>query len=116
MMTPAQTRLLVTSALTASALLAGALALSACGKLGALEQAPPLYGDEAKSSWSVSHNPGGGTTATNSTSASKDTEKAKPDANGKNAMDDPYKGNKKIEDAPLEGFGNATQFNNNNPK
>ncbi len=116
MMTPAKSRLLVTSALIATALLGGAFVLSACGKLGTLEQAPPLYGKDAKSEWSVSNNPGGGTTATNSTSASKATEKAQPDANGKNAMADPYTDNKKIEEAPLEGFGNATSFNNNTPK
>ncbi len=115
MMTPNKSRILVTTALTASAILGTALLLSACGKLGTLEQAPPLYGSDAKSSWSVSHNPGGGDTATNSSSASKDTERAKPDANGKNKMDNPYVGNKKIEDAPLEGFGNATTFNNNAP-
>ncbi len=116
MMTPQKSRFLVTSALIASALLGGSLVLSACGKLGSLEEAPPLYGADAKSDWSASNLPGGGNTATMSSSASKDTEKAKPDANGRNAMDDPYVGNKKVEDAPLEGFGNATTFNNNNPK
>ena len=115
MMTPQKSRILVTSALIASALMGGALVLSSCGKLGALEEAPPLYGKDASSSWSVSHNPGGGSTATNSTSASKETEKAKPDANGKNNMPDPYTSNQKIENAPLEGFGNATTFNNNSP-
>lgn len=119
MMTPPQktlrSRFLVTVALTATAALAAAM-LSACGKIGTLEQAPPLYGDEAKASWSSSNLPGGGNMTTNSTSASRESEKALPDANGRNQMDDPYKGNKKIQDAPLEGFGNATKFNNNSPQ
>ena len=114
MMTPQKSRLLVTSALIASAVLGASILLSACGKLGTLDEAPPLYGAKAKADWSAS-NPGGGSTATNSTSASKETEKAKPDANGKNQMPDPYTSNQKIQDAPLEGFGNATTFNNNTP-
>ena len=57
----------------------------------------------------------GGTTVTTSESASRDTERALPDANGKNTMPDPYRGYKKISDAPLEGFGNAANFNNNDP-
>lgn len=116
MMTTKKTRFVMTSALAATALMAAALGLSACGKLGALEQAPPLYGDDAKSSWSVSHNSDGGTTVTTSASSSRDTERALPDANDKNKMPDPYRGNKKIENAPLEGFGNATSFNNNDPR
>ena len=116
MMTLNKSRLVVTTALLTSAILASTLLLSACGKIGSLEQAPPLYGADAKSSWSASNLPGGGNTATNSTSVSSDGEKALPDANGKNKMPDPYVGNKKVQDAPLEGFGNATQFNNNSPK
>lgn len=114
MMTPTKSRFLVTSALIASAVLGASMLLSACGKLGSLEEAPPLYGAKAKADWSAS-NPGGGSTATNSTSASKATERAAPDANGQNSMANPYTDNKKIEEAPLEGFGNATQFNNNTP-
>ncbi|MEI9906198.1 MAG: hypothetical protein WDN06_21530 [Asticcacaulis sp.] len=109
-----QSRLVVTTALAASAILAASMLLGACGKLGSLEQAPPFYGDKAKADWSSS-NPGGGSTATNSSSASKATERAGPDANGQNSMANPYTDNKKIENAPLEGFGNATQFNNNSP-
>lgn len=115
MMTPNKSRFVITSALAASALLAAAMGLSACGKLGTLDQAPPMFGDKAKSSWSSSQNSDGGTTVTTSESASRDTERALPDANDKNKMPDPYRGNKKIENAPLEGFGNATTFNNNDP-
>ena len=116
MMTAKKTRFVITGALAASALLAAVMGLSACGKLGTLDQAPPLYGDDAKSSWSVSHNADGGSTVTTSASASRDGERALPDANDKNKMPDPYRGNKKIENAPLEGFGNATSFNNNDPR
>jgi len=116
MMTPKQTRLVSSAALGGIALLGGALLLSACGKLGTLDQAPPMYGDEAKSSWSASKNPDGGSTATmEDTTASNETERALPDGNDKNKMEDPYRAHKKISEAPLEGFGNAATFNNNLP-
>lgn len=94
-----------------------AVGVSACGKMGQLEQAPPMIGKDAKSSYSVSKNSGGGDTATlDDTSSSKETERAKPDINDVNKQKDPYRGNKSVADAPLEGFGNATSFNNNTPK
>ncbi|ESQ77169.1 hypothetical protein [Asticcacaulis sp. AC402] len=117
MMTVNKTRLITSAALTGMALLGGALLLSACGKLGTLEQAPPVYGDDAKASWSASKNAGGGSTATlDDSAAPNETERALPQADDDNRMDDPYRGNKKVQDAPLEGFGNATIFNNNTPK
>ena len=117
MMTVNKTRVVTSAALTGMALLGGALLLSACGKLGTLEQAPPLYGDEAKASWSASKNAGGGSTATlEDSAASNETERALPQANDDNKMEDPYRANKKVQDAPLEGFGNATIFNNNTPQ
>ncbi len=112
MMTPTQTRIVVIAALGATI----ALGASACGKVGNLEQAPPLYGKEAKASYSASKNAGGGDTATlENSSASRETERAKPDANDVNKSQDPYRSNKNVADAPLEGFGNATTFNNNTP-
>ena len=117
MMTPNKTRFVTGTALAVSALLAGAMLLSACGKVGTLDRAPPMFGDEAKSEWSASSNPGGGSTVTMSmtSSTSRSTERASPDYNQKNKIQNPYTANKKIQDAPLEGFGNATSFNNNNP-
>lgn len=102
MKSPNKTRILIATAAGATLILTG---LSACGKVGHLEQAPPMYGSAAKSSWSASQLPGGGSEATNSTSASKDSERAKPDANGPNnsPLNKPGQGN-----TPLEGFGNAT--------
>ncbi len=108
MMTRNKARFLVTAALTTSALLGGAMLLSACGKLGTLEQAPPVYGDKAKSDWSTSRDASGGVTTTTSASASRDSERALPDGStDNNKVTDPYRGNKKVADAPLEGFGNA---------
>ncbi len=114
MMTPAKTRFVIATALGATLILGAALGLSACGKLGSLQEAPPMFGRDAKSSWSasnsvsVSKNATGGNTATlDDSSASKESERAKPDKNDKNKSPDPYKGNKKVSDAPLEGFGNA---------
>lgn len=116
MMTASKTRFVTSVALTGMALLGGAVLLSACGKLGTLEQAPPMYGDEAKASWSASKNAGGGSTATlEDTSAKTETERALPQANDDNKMEDPYRANRSVQDAPLEGFGNATRFDNNNP-
>ncbi|MBW8881238.1 MAG: hypothetical protein JF615_07405, partial [Asticcacaulis sp.] len=63
--------------------------------------------------WSASSNADGGTTAVmDDTSASQSSERALPDANGKNKMEDPYRAPKKIQDAPLEGFGNNGTFTN----
>jgi len=117
MMTPNKNRFVTGTALAVSALLTGAMLLSACGKLGALDRAPPMFGDKAKAEWSASSNADGGSTVTMPMSAqtSRATERAAPDYNQKNQMTDPYRSNQKIEDAPLEGFGNATSFNNNNP-
>ncbi len=112
MMTPAKTRFLVIAALA----VVTAAGVSACGKMGSLDQAPPLYGKAAQSSYSVSKNANGGDTATlDNSSASRATERAGPDANDVNKTPDPYRGNKNVADAPLEGFGNATTFNNNTP-
>lgn len=103
MMSPNKTRILIATAGAAALILT---ALSACGKMGHLEQAPPLYGQAAKSSWSASQLPDGGNQATNSSSASKATERALPDANGPNnsPINKPGQGN-----GQLEGFGNATK-------
>ncbi|MGA9658887.1 MAG: hypothetical protein WBQ60_07295, partial [Asticcacaulis sp.] len=95
-----------------SAALMGAAALSACGKLGELEQAPPVFNKKAEASWSASKNPDGGSTVTMEATSSRATERALPDANDKNKMENPYTAPKRIQDAPLEGFGNATSFNN----
>ena len=75
-----------------------------------------MIGKAAKSSYSVSKNAGGGDTATlDDTSASQETERAKPDINDVNKQKDPYRSNKKISEAPLEGFGNAASFTNHEP-
>jgi hypothetical protein len=102
MKSPNKTRILIATAAGAALVLTG---LSACGKMGHLEQAPPMYGKDAKSSWSASQTSGGGNEATNSTSASKETERALPDANGPNnsPLNKPGQGK-----GQLEGFGNAT--------
>ncbi len=113
---PTEARFVSCAALAGIALLGSAVLLSGCGKAGDLETAPPLYGADAKSSWSASSNSDGGTTAVmDSSGASMETERALPDANDKNKMVDPYRANKKIQDAPLEGFGNGSTFNNNSP-
>ena len=117
MMTPNKNRFVTGTALAVSALLAGAMLLSACGKLGPLDRAPPMFGDKAKAEWSASSNSDGGSTVTMSMSdsTSRSSEKALPDYNQKNQMQNPYTANKSPQDAPLEGFGNAATFNNNNP-
>jgi hypothetical protein len=102
-----KTRFVTVTALTASALLVAALGLSACGKWGTLEQAPPLYGAKAKADWSTSRNPDGGITTTTSASSSRASERALPDKNAKNKMPNPYAGTTPISAAPLEGVGNA---------
>ena len=117
MMTPQKTRFLVAAALTGTVLAASALGLSACGKLGNLESAPPMFNEKAKAKWDVSHSgdsistsslSGGGNEATleSTSSTSKATEKALPDANGPNNMPNPYT---QIgpNSPPLEGTGNA---------
>lgn len=106
MMNRPNNRLLAAAALT-GAMVAALLALSACGKMGDLKQAPPMFNRKAELSWSTSSNSSGGTTTTTDDSRSADSEKAKPDANDVNRVPDPYRGNKPISDAPLEGFGNA---------
>ncbi len=117
MMTPNKTRFLVAVALTGSMLAASALGLSACGKLGGLETAPPMFNEKAKAKWEESHSgdsisstslSGGGnmTTLSPTSSTSMSTEKATPDANGKNNMANPYT---QIgpDSQKLEGTGNA---------
>ncbi len=116
MMTRTKARFVLTTALTAAALVGGASLLSACGKLGTLEQAPPIMNKKAEAAWSTSMNADGGVTTTTSASASRASERAEPDANGSNSMSNPYSGAKSIQSAPLEGFGNAATFNNNSPK
>lgn len=116
MMTPVKTRLAVTAALAAML-----LAAAGCGKLGSLEQAPPLFGRGAASSASegpkVTRNTDGGDTATLENASSSDGERAKPDKNSRNreSASDYYTQNRKVQDAPLEGFGNAAKVDNNNP-
>jgi hypothetical protein len=99
-----KTRILVATAAGAALVLTG---LSACGKMGHLEQAPPMVGAAAKSSWSASQIAGGGNEATNSSETSKETERALPDPNGPNnsPLNKPGQGK-----GPLEGFGNATKY------
>lgn len=106
MMNRSQYRILTAALLTAG-VLAASLTLSACGKLGDLKQAPPMFNKKAELQWSTSQNSGGGTTTTTDDSRSADSEKAKPDSNDMNRVPNPYTGNKSISDAPLEGFGNA---------
>ena len=119
MMTPNKTRLVTTLAL--GAVLIGASALSACGKLGNLEQAPPLFGRGAASSAAaagpaVSKNASGGDTATlDDSNVKRETERAKPDKNARPTASDYYTNNTKVQDAPLEGFGNAARVDNNTP-
>ena len=98
---------LLAAAALSGALIAASLILSACGKVGDLKQAPPMFNHKAELSWSTSQNSDGGTTTTTDDSRSADSEKAKPDANDMNRVPNPYVGNKSISDAPLEGFGNA---------
>ena len=106
-------RFVVTTAIGVSALLGASLLLSACGKLGDLNQAPPFMNEKAAAEWSTSQNPDGGVTMTTTdTSASRETERALPDADADNSMENPYTAPKKISEAPLEGFGNAANFNN----
>ena len=108
MMTPNKSRFVILAALGAMAL----MAVSACGKLGTLEQAPPVLNEKAEQSWSASKNPDGGITMTTDASSSRASERATPDADGTNSMENPYTVNKRIADAPLEGFGNNTQVVN----
>lgn len=107
MMTPKKTRLALTIVLGAA--LAASL-LSACGKLGDLERAPPMMNKKAAAEWSTSQNPDGGVTTTTDSSTSRATEKALPDADSKNSMENPYAVNKRPQDAPLEGQGSNNGF------
>ena len=107
MMTPKKTRRAMTIVLGAA--LAASL-LSACGKLGDLERAPPMMNKKAAAEWSTSQNPDGGVTTTTDSSTSRATEKATPDADAKNSMENPYAVNKRIQDAPLEGTGSNNGF------
>jgi|GEM_PF-1138580 len=109
MMTPKKTRLVISIALGAALL--GASLLSACGKLGDLERAPPVMNKKAAAEWSTSRNPDGGVTTTTDSSTSRTSERALPDADSKNSMENPYAVNKRIQDAPLEGTGHNTGFN-----
>ena len=108
MMTVKKTRFVLSVALGAA--LIGASMLSACGKLGDLEKAPPMMNKKAAAEWSTSHNPDGGVTTTTDTSASRASEKALPDADSKNSMENPYAVNKRPQDAPLEGTGSNNGF------
>ena len=81
MMSPKKTRFVLSVALGTALL--GASMLSACGKLGDLEQAPPMMNKKAASEWSTSHNPDGGVTTTTDSSTSRASEKALPDADKK---------------------------------
>jgi hypothetical protein len=108
MMSPKKTRFVLSVALGTALL--GASMLSACGKLGDLEQAPPMMNKKAASEWSTSHNPDGGVTTTTDSSTSRASEKALPDADSKNSMENPYAVNKRPQDAPLEGTGSNNGF------
>jgi hypothetical protein len=77
-------------------LFVAAATLSACGKQGELQVAPPLLSD------STSDDPLNG--------AKRRTERALPDADGPNNMPDPYRQNVPVSQAPLEGFGNAQRY------
>jgi hypothetical protein len=108
MMTANKARLMTITALGAA--LVGASLLSACGKLGDLDRAPPMMNKKAEAAWSTSQNSDGGVTTTTDSSTSRANEKALPDADSKNSMENPYTVNKRIQDAPLEGTGNNNGF------
>ena len=108
MMTVKKTRFVISVALGAALL--GASMLSACGKLGDLQKAPPIMNEKAAADWSTSHNPDGGVTTTTDTSTSRASEKALPDADSKNSMENPYAVNKRPQDVPLEGTGSNNGF------
>ncbi|WP_373295600.1 MULTISPECIES: hypothetical protein [Asticcacaulis] len=75
------------------------LGLSACGKQGELEKAPPLWGKEAKAEREA---------IKTAEAQGKKTEKSLPRASDKPAAADPYYSNNvKVQDAPLEGTGNS---------
>ncbi len=108
MMTVKKTRFVISVALGAALL--GASMLSACGKLGDLQKAPPIMNSKAEAAWSTSHNPDGGVTTTTDSSTSRANEKALPDADSKNSMENPYAVNKRPQDVPLEGQGSNNGF------
>lgn len=74
------------------------LSLSACGKQGDLETAPPLWGDRAKAEVEARKK---------AQAEGKATERALPRKEFKNEMEDPYQENKKVSEAPIEGTGNS---------
>jgi predicted small lipoprotein YifL len=78
--------------------LALALSVTACGRQGDLETAPPLWGERAKAEIAAKKK---------AEAEGKATERALPRAEYKNEMPDPYQQNKRVSDAPLEGTGNA---------
>ncbi len=85
-----------------SAVLLAVTLLSACGKQGELQVAPPILNSDAAAEWSASADPLNG--------ATRKTERALPDANSENRMADPYRQNVPVSKAPLEGFGNAQRY------
>lgn len=70
------------------AVVALGLSLSACGREGPLEKAPPIFDKDGKE-------------------VKRETEKSLPGAKDKNKSPDPYTINKPIRNQPLEGTGNA---------
>ncbi|MEM9965364.1 MAG: hypothetical protein AAGC58_08455 [Asticcacaulis sp.] len=74
------------------------LTLSACGKQGDLETAPPLWGERARAEVAAKKK---------AQAEGKATERALPRGDQRNEMADPYQQNLKVSDAPIEGTGNA---------
>jgi len=74
------------------------LTLSACGKQGDLETAPPLWGERARAEVAAKKK---------AQAEGKATERALPRGDQRNEMPDPYQQNRKVSDAPIEGTGNA---------
>jgi predicted small lipoprotein YifL len=72
--------------------LAIAVSMSACGREGPLEKAPPIFDKNGKE-------------------VKRETEKALPTAKGKNNSPDPYTTNVPVRSQPLEGTGNAQGHN-----
>lgn len=87
----------MTRKLTTLALFA-VLSLTACGKRGDLEAAPPLWGERAREEVAAKKK---------AQAEGKATERALPRADQRNEMKDPYQENLKVSDAPIEGTGNA---------
>lgn len=75
------------------------LGLSACGKQGDLDKAPPLWGKAAKAERDA---------IKTAEAQGKKTERALPRADDRKEPGDPYYSNNvKVQDAPLEGTGNS---------